>query len=88
MHVGASVLPVQFIIRKVFREQVGVVFEDQQVFRVAVFRRFREVERAGNDRVVVNQNDFVMRDGVSIVDDDRNPLIVEERSGAVLLCLL
>jgi hypothetical protein len=70
-------------IRPVRRRRVGVALDDQDVFGVALLRGLGEVKRAGNHGVGVDEDDFVLRDGVFPIDVDRDAVIREKRRGRV-----
>jgi hypothetical protein len=57
---------------------------DQQVLRVRLLRLFRKVDRAGNDRAVVDDYHLVVGNRVLGVDESWNPRIVEEGCRRIL----
>ena len=56
-------------------EQLGMPFDDQQVFRVLMLRLVCEVEAARDERGLVDNDDFVVRDGMIVVDFDVHALL-------------
>jgi hypothetical protein len=69
-------------------DQLGCVFDHQQVLRVLLFSGFGEIEGAGDDRGPVDHHDFVVGDGVLGVNERLDTRVDQERGGAVLLRLL
>ena len=81
-------LPVLLEVLLVGRHQPGLALDDQQVFRIVLLGRLREVEAAGDDRRLVDQDDLVVGDSVLVVDEDRDARVGNERGRGVLLRFL
>ena len=61
------------------------VMQHQEVVGVVLLSRRGEVERAGDDRLAVNDHHLVVRDGMNRVDAHRDPRMRQEvRFGIVL----
>jgi len=69
---------------EVFLHQPWFALDDEQVLCVLLLCRLREVERPGNDRLLIDDHDLVMRDGVPVVDVSRDANVVHEVRGTVL----
>ena len=78
---AVALLPV----RKICLRQCSVAADDYPVLCVTLLRRFREVERAGKDRLVIENHDLVVRNRWLRVYDYVNTGITEVCSAAVPL---
>ena len=58
--------------------QIGLTFEHEQVFRVFLLGLVREVETAGQDLMAIDDDDFVVSDGMLGVDEWRQTLFEQE----------
>ena len=67
------------------RVQVGPVVNDQQVLGIAVFRIVCEVETAGDQRVAVDQHDFVVSNRMLGINVGLNSRMRQEIGGGILL---
>ena len=54
------------------------IVDDQEVFRIGLLSRPGEIKRSGDHRVPIDDHDFVMRNAVGGVDEDRNRGVSEE----------
>ena len=68
--------------------QIGNVIQDQEILSVALFRCFGEIERARNERRVINHHHFVMCDRMLIVDQRFDSRVGQERRRCVLIGLV
>jgi len=67
----AGRLAVGFVLgegRAIGFEQIGLALDDEHVLGIFNFRLVREIEAAGNQHAAVDDNDFVVGDGVLSVD--------------------
>src|SRR5512138_1342893 len=71
--VPLGVLHVPLEIPEVLGGDAGVPLDDEDVLRVLLLRRLREVEAPGDDRFPVDQDDLVVGDRVLVVDVRRDP---------------
>jgi hypothetical protein len=55
----------------------GIVYDDK-IFRIVLFSRLREVEAPSDDDLVIDNDDFVMRDVVGRIDHNRHAFLFEE----------
>ena len=81
-------LPVLLEVLLVGRHQLGLALDYQQVFRIVLLGRLREVEAPGDNRRLVDQDDLVVGDSVFVVDEDRDARVGDERGRGVLLRFL
>lgn len=80
---GGMMLPVG----RVSRGNHGI-FNDQNVLGVGFLRRFREIERPGDDRLAVNHHHLVVRNGMPGIGVGGHAGILEEIGGTVTLAAL
>ncbi len=66
----------------------GRVVNDQQVFRVVFFRLLREIERAGQNGMTVDNNYFVVSDRMPVVDESRDAVVLRESRRGVFVGLV
>lgn len=62
----------------------SLILDDDQILGVSFLGRFREVEATGHDTGAVQNHDFVVRDGVFCVDEDRDTGVQQKGCAAVL----
>ncbi len=63
----------------------GITADYDAVFGVALLSRFGEVERPGEDGLLIEDHDLIVGNGRRRVDHDRDPGIFEEGRAGVLL---
>src|SRR5579872_3653632 len=72
-----AMLAVGMEIRAVKNCQVVMVTEDQQVFCIVVFGLPREVETAGNNRLLIDHHYLVVGNGMAGIDPYFNSVILQ-----------
>jgi len=60
----------------VLSEDERVIPDDEQVLGIGLLSRFAEIEAPGNHHPMVNQDDFVVGNGMSRINQDHGPLIL------------
>ena len=74
------VMPVGFV-----GSREGLVVQHQEILGVVLLGRRGEVERAGDDRLAINDHHLVVRDGMDRINAHRDPRMRQEiRFGIVL----
>ena len=63
--------------------EVGQVFQDQEILGVLGFRRPGEIKGAGNHHPVVDYHDFIVSDGVLVVDEHGDSHVLQKRGGGI-----
>src|SRR4051812_18047220 len=86
--VGLAVLVVVAKVVFVGLVEVWPVADDEEVFGVGFFGAGGEVEAAGDDRLAIDQHDFVVGDGVSRVDERGDAGVGDEVGAGVLFRFL
>jgi len=71
-------------VRRVTRRQRSIL-DHQQVLRVFLFRRFREIKTARQNPVAVDDHDFVVRDRVFVIDQRRHAGVHEKIGRTIFL---
>jgi len=65
--------------------EVGQIIQDQEILGVLGFRRHGEIKGAGNYHPVVDNHDFIVGDGVLIVDEHGDFHVFQEGGGGIFL---
>lgn len=65
-------------VRELLFQEVGSALQDKQILGVLFLSCLREIERPGNDRRLVNDDDLVVRNSVLVVDEGRNTDVAQE----------
>src|SRR5262249_10859312 len=68
--------------------EIGAATDDEQIFGVGLLGAFREIEAAGDDRLVIDEHHLVVGNGVGRVDQRGNARVGNEIGPGVLLGLL
>jgi len=75
-------------VRLVRLDELGRILDHQQILGILLFGRLGEIEGAGDHRGPVDHYDFVVGNGVLVVDERLDARIDEKRSRTILLRLL
>ena len=65
-----------------------LVVVDHEIFRVVLLRGLGEIEGAGNNKLFVNDHDFVMSDRVLGINEGRDSLICQKISRGIFCGLI
>ncbi len=77
-NIGHRMSQVLLKVLPVSLDEVGHVVQDQEVLSIIMLRRPGEIEGPGDQHVIVDNHDFVVGNGVLIVDIDPDARIIQK----------